>query len=220
MKTPFERWDGCQDLYDSMTELLSDPYWSPGRDYSFTIKENDSETVVSSLHGGGIEPGTTEVACLVSEKGGFTYFDFNGRLRKSNTILHVTSNHYDEKNIVRISHEKKHHLAFHGCMGKESVTYIGGLNYSLRNAIWSSLEAYGFQVELAPFHIGGNNPVNVCNRTKIGKGVQFELSEGLRRSFFSEGKWNRPRRRECVNWTNTLFHYAEAVIKGYEGYIK
>jgi phage replication-related protein YjqB (UPF0714/DUF867 family) len=45
--------------------------------------------------------------------------------------------------------------------------------------------AQGFQVEIHPSpNLQGLDVRNVCNRGDSGAGVQFELSKGLRRSFF------------------------------------
>ena len=49
---------------------------------------------------GGIEPGTTELAQVIAEKGGYNYFSFKGIRSKGNNELHVTSTHYDNKQAL------------------------------------------------------------------------------------------------------------------------
>ena len=48
-----------------------------------------------AIHGGGIEPATTELARVIANDGQFNYFAFNGMRTKGNNELHVTSINYD-----------------------------------------------------------------------------------------------------------------------------
>lgn len=37
-------------------------------------RDLDSQVIISAIHGGAIEPGTTEIADLTAQKGDFDYF--------------------------------------------------------------------------------------------------------------------------------------------------
>jgi phage replication-related protein YjqB (UPF0714/DUF867 family) len=72
-------------------------------------------------------------------------------------------------------------IAVHGCSGAERITFLGGLDYVLRNAIRDSLIASGFATAIhSNPNLQGVHPGNICNRGRLGRGVQLEMSRGLR----------------------------------------
>lgn len=57
----------ANDLYTSMTELMEDT--EEGSDWEITYNNNQSNALIAAIHGGNIEPGTSEVAKLTATKG-------------------------------------------------------------------------------------------------------------------------------------------------------
>jgi phage replication-related protein YjqB (UPF0714/DUF867 family) len=54
----------------------------------------------------------------------------------------------------------------------------------LSDQIILSLRNAGFEAVRAVTQFLGTQPENICNRGRSGRGVQVEISEGLRRSMF------------------------------------
>ena len=60
------------------------------------------------------------------------------------------------------------------------MIYVGGLDEALWKAIDERLEGVGFTTDIHP-DLNGLSPDNICNRGRRGKGVQLEISNGLRK---------------------------------------
>lgn len=197
------------DLYGSMTELMENT--EQGKDWEIHFEEKHPNVLIAAIHGGAIEIGTSEITKLTSEIGDYSYFRFEGIRPSNNSELHVTSTNYDEPNVMRLAANRNIFVTFHGARGDEEITYIGGLDIALRNAVWKELERKGFRVEESPSHLVGENPINITNRTLKGAGVQLELTSQMRKSFFKNYDWSRVSRENRENWTDNLYNYAEAV---------
>jgi phage replication-related protein YjqB (UPF0714/DUF867 family) len=155
-----------------------------GRDYQIRFRQGKSGIAVIAPHGGGIEPGTTEIADAVAGDA-HDYYSFEGLKHRGNLELHMTSRHFDEPigmRIVRISNAA---LVIHGCKGEEIIVYIGGRDEILKEIVTSALEDFGFSVQENP-RFPGKSPLNICNRSRLGKGVQLEITWELRRRMFQD----------------------------------
>ena len=60
-------------------------------------------------HGGGIEPGTTEIAEAVAGHE-HTFYSFSGVKARGNSVLHITSSRFDEPEGIAIAKEFKSHF--------------------------------------------------------------------------------------------------------------
>lgn len=74
-------------------------------------------------------------------------------------------------------------VAIHGCIGDESIVYIGGKDKSLMTSIEQLLTKANFKVAKAPDHLSGKHDDNIINYTQQNAGVQLELTTALRQSF-------------------------------------
>ena len=104
--------------------------------------------------------------------------------------LHITSSNFDEPAGVALVSKSDFVLAIHG-EGSEhvEVVYLGGRDIELREAIAHELTAAGFEARLHDNpKLQGTSLANICNRGEKNRGVQLELSEGLRRTFFASLK--------------------------------
>jgi len=166
-----------------------------GRDFSIHAREGSSGMAVIAPHGGGIEPGTMELAEAIAGSAHSLYC-FEGIKRAGNSDLHIASGYFDEPMGVTMVRRSRTVLAVHGCKGNQEVVYVGGLDRDLREKIRLSLMQSGFNAGLSPrAELEGKSAKNICNRCRSGKGVQLEISKGLRKNMFKdltqEGRKNR-----------------------------
>ena len=158
-------------------------------DYEIEVKETDSNVTVVAIHGGKIEKGTTELAYALASHNNYNYYSFLGLKRTNNFSLHVSSDKFAEAYALEMVSKSKETLSIHGCEGSEEFTYIGGRDTELADKIKESLTKYGFTVKKDnPKNLAGILPDNIVNRNIDKRGVQLEISEGLRTKFLSADK--------------------------------
>ncbi len=154
----------------------------PADAFSISICDRGSQIVVVAPHGGGIEPGTSEIAVAIAGPN-LSYYMFEGHKRHGNTALHITSTHFDEPRGLALLHRAACVLTVHGEASESEAVYLGGLNASLKLALRMALQKRGYVVgEKAS--LLALDARNICNVGSTGVGAQLELSAGLRRSFF------------------------------------
>ena len=71
-------------------------------------------------------------------------------------------------------------VAIHACTGNEKFVYLGGLDQELKEVIALELESRRIIVPERHGRFKGLNPSNICNRGANRKGVQLEITRGLR----------------------------------------
>ena len=156
-----------------------------GVDYRIsTRRRKGAALAIVAPHGGGIEPGTSEIAEAIAGND-CSFAAFIGIKRSGNKALHVTSTNFDEPRCLKVVRDAQNVVAIHGEDSDREVVFLGGKNEELAGKIRTALEQHGFKVEKHPDPgLQGVDDSNVCNRG-IGKaGVQLELSNGLRKRFF------------------------------------
>lgn len=168
--------------YSSYSELKINE--REGKDYQIKFRHGASGIAVIAPHGGGIEPGTTEIAEAVAGDG-HSFYSFCGLKGRNNGDLHITSVQFDEPVVVRMASKLDTIVAIHGCRGDEEAVYVGGRDWSLRRRFLRVLNDLGV-LALEDRRFPGMRPENVCNRSRSGKGVQLEISTGLRRLMFRD----------------------------------
>lgn len=171
------------DIYQNFKELSSNTVENV--DYEIQATVTDSDVIVIAIHGGKIEKGTTELAYALSSHNNYNYYSYIGLKRKGNSTLHITSVKFDEPTVLEMVSKSKTTLSIHGCSGSEEFTYIGGLNTELGNKIKESLAKYDFTVLDTPKNLAGISQKNIVNKNMNSKGVQIEISKGLRTQFLS-----------------------------------
>lgn len=203
------------DLYASYTDLAA--HETEGVDYERrTVSVTGSTWAAIAIHGGGIEPGSGEVARAVGA-GLMEHYEFAGIKSSNNSTLHVTSTNFDEPICTGIVTARKRCLSFHGYTGTgRAETAIGGLDTTMMSAITTALTNAGFNVLAAPQEINGNDPNNIANKTTTSAGVQLEMSNALRASFFPNNDLTRAM-RDSGQRTDTFNAYVAAVRSAYTG---
>lgn len=154
--------------------------------HSFRVRQrkHGRATAIVAPHGGGIEAGTSEVADAVAG-GDLSFYAFEGLKANQNGTLHITSTRFDEPQCGALLAKASTVITIHGEASPTRIVFLGGRNMDARRRVREALEAHGFAVRThgSP-RLQGTEPRNICNRGASGRGVQLELSKGLRRSFF------------------------------------
>lgn len=194
------------DAYRNFSELRK----SEKQDVDFRIlvvKRKGSGIVIVAPHGGAIEPGTSEVVKAVAGDD-LSLALFEGiKPAGGNGRLHLTSTHFDEPCCVELVRGADTVLSIHGEASAEPSVFLGGRDCKLGARLKTVLHRHGYAVEIhGNRELQGLSAKNICNRGRSGAGVQLELSQGLRRTFFRS--LNAEGRKQP---TDELFRFAAAV---------
>ncbi len=170
------------DKYAGYAELRQNE--KENEDYTIFHREGNSEIAVIAPHGGGIEPGTIDIADALAGCE-HTFYAFKGLKKTGNRLLHISSNRFDEALGVRVSQNAVLVISVHGSGFKTEAVHIGGRNQKLKLKIVHALKTAGFNAEICEIPgLRGIEPENICNRCRSGEGVQLEISRGLREKMF------------------------------------
>ncbi|MCG7337979.1 poly-gamma-glutamate hydrolase family protein [Staphylococcus sp. ACRSN] len=197
------------DSYTSMTELLNNT--EEGIDWNLSYDQRFSNTIIAAVHGGNIEPGTTEVSKLIANRGLYNFYSFEGIRITNNNELHVTSTNYDEPTILDMQQHMNQSVMIHGASGDIPAVYIGGKDEALKSSIKKQLELRGFNVQPTPQNLAGTSDANIANQNAKQAGVQLELSLGQRAEFFNNRDLTRYSREDETNWSSRMHEFANAI---------
>jgi len=153
-------------------------------DYRIRVHYGRSGIAIMAIHGGGIEPGTTEIAEAVAGDV-HTFYTFSGLKARGNACLHMSSRRFDEPQGIGIARQARTVVAIHGCGDSTTMTYVGGRHHRLKREIKAALAGAGFPVADA-LRFPGVHPGNVCNKNRSGMGVQLEISMAMRLRLFED----------------------------------
>ena len=167
----------AKDIYSSFNELKD--LEELDRDYRIAIRDRMSPITVIAPHGGKIEPMTSYIADSIAGNK-FNCYCFEGIKVRNNEILHITSHNFDEPQALNLIAQSKTVVTVHACTDKEALVYLGGLDAALIRAIAKGFRSAGIMGAKQNLNYRGVNPKNICNRGATGKGVQLEISRGLR----------------------------------------
>jgi len=195
---------GGTDRYANFAELEENE--KAGEDYTILYREADSKIALMALHGGGIEPGTIDIADAVAGRD-HTFYAFKGIKKRGNKILHITSNRYDEPVCLKAAKKALIVISIHGCRDKSEMVFIGGRNQKLKERIVHALRGAGFEAQISDLPgLRGISSENICNRCQSGEGVQLEISRGLREKMFDNIDRRSLRRR-----TRVFYDFVESI---------
>ncbi len=173
-----------RDKYRNFAELAAAEI--SDRDYRISVASRESGIVIAAPHGGGIEPGTSEIAKTIGGDD-FSLYLFEGIKRTGNrSALHITSSNFDEPQCIGLLKRARLILTIHGEDSDGDTVYIGGRYESGKHLLFKHLQ----QAEFAPAthpnqELQGLHPQNICNIGQYHAGLQLELAVGLRTSFFA-----------------------------------
>ena len=221
------------DLYPSNTAVYADPALAEGTDYGRRYRRHGAlddsdgaavafpDTVVLAPHGGGIEPGTSELclavagyhpATAVTDGPSYDYWMFEGLRASNNGALHVTSTHCDDPVALALAAGARRAVSLHGCGTAEvglpdgtAAVLVGGRDATLRQRLLDGDAAAGIAALDAATvpAVAGEDPANIVNRTLTAGGAQLELTTPLRAAMF--GTNTRSQRRYTTTASFWLF---------------
>jgi phage replication-related protein YjqB (UPF0714/DUF867 family) len=149
------------------------------QDYRIRIELRDPRVLIMAPHGGKIEPTTGEIAAAIAEDD-YSFYCFEG-LKTDSRPLHIESHLFDEPRALQVVQKADVVISIHGQIDqKEEFVMVGGLNDSLRSEITRELEGAGFQTRVPTERLMGTDSQNICNRGKLRRGVQLEVSRKVR----------------------------------------
>ena len=176
-------------------EVMVDTYYNyndlsenevEGVDFRIRWREGTTGYCIMAPHGGEIEPGTSEIADAIAGDD-HAFYSFEGMKPSGNSVLHIPSTCFDEPKAVWLAKMSETVITIHGCADKDSSAFIGGLDSMLIHKTTERLQRQGFSVEKHPNqNLHGVHPDNLCNLSASGKGVQLELTKGLRRQMLTD----------------------------------
>lgn len=196
------------DKYNSFSALAKSE--TLGRDFLVRRLVRPGATVVIAPHGGGIEPGTSELAEAIAGED-FSFYTFEGIKAAGNRDLHITSTRFDEPKCLALVRISPQVIAIHGEESESQAVFLGGLAAETLTSLRHALTTSGFRVETHDNHaLQGRNTANICNRGQNARGIQLELSNGLRRSFFQSLSTRHGRQTK----TESFDRFVAAVRRG------
>jgi phage replication-related protein YjqB (UPF0714/DUF867 family) len=155
------------------------------RDVDYCVRARSAGSIlILAPHGGGIELGTSELAKAIAADDHSLYV-FEGLKSTGNDVLHITSSNFDEPTCLAMMKQAERVVTIHGEASTDAVVFLGGLEKVGIERIGALLTSSGFVVKKpVTDHLAGHARSNICNLGRSGEGVQLEISEGLRRTFF------------------------------------
>jgi phage replication-related protein YjqB (UPF0714/DUF867 family) len=172
------------DTYRNFADLAR--HEKSGIDYDVLVRRARLELAIVAPHGGGIEPGTTEIADAIAGTA-LSFYTFEGLKSKGNGVLHITSTHFDEPMCLTLLGQSSVVLTLHGEHSEEDGegVFVGGRDEALGAQIGTALTRKGFDVRKhRDRRLQGLEPNNLCNRGTSNAGVQLELSKAVRKTLF------------------------------------
>jgi phage replication-related protein YjqB (UPF0714/DUF867 family) len=157
-----------------------------GIDYGVRVRRDEPAFAIVAPHGGGIEPGTSELADAIAGET-CSFYAFDGLKSSGNGVLHITSTRFDEPLCLLLLRDAATVVTLHGEESEEDGegVFLGGLDKTLGARIGEALRRKGFDVRThTDPNLQGCDPDNICNRGTSGRGVQLELSKAVRLTLF------------------------------------
>ena len=152
-----------------------------GIDYEIEMHRRPASPVaIIAPHGGRIERGTSAIARGIAGED-FNLYLFEGIKSSGNYVaLHLTSRRFDEPSCLGLIAQCSYVVVIHGCKGDSEKVLLGGLDHELKAQLADILGKAGVEVETHRHRYPATDQDNICNRGRLAKGVQLELSARLR----------------------------------------
>ena len=139
--------EGVADKYSNFVELANSE--TRGRDFRIRLRRRKSATVIIAPHGGGIAPGTSEIAEAIAAQD-HSFYAFEDIKARGNRDLHITSSRFDEARCVTLAAASARAVTIHGEDSDEHVAYLGGLDGQTIQRLGALLTRRGFDVRKHP----------------------------------------------------------------------
>ena len=173
-------------------------------------------------HGGGIEPGTEEIARYVANHSGASLYVYSGRRPVGNRALHRSSHGSELKTrplVLRFLEYVHSVISIHGHGRGQRYAFVGGLNQAMVERFVRLAQkglpryAWIYSPDSIPREIRGRDPNNIVNLPP-GQGMQLELPMALRQIRPSqEGEHFEPV-GDALKLSRLLVHFVGLAIRG------
>lgn len=172
------------DQYSNFEEMKQQEHQDT--DFRIHYRIGCSGVAVLGIHGGEIEPGTMRIADAIAGQE-HSFYSFEGMKTRGNRALHITSTHFDEPIAMEIVRFSDIIISIHGCAGLEPMIFLGGLDSELKQRVFEELRTAEIPTaENTASHYSGIDCANICNLCGRRRGVQVEISRGLRTVMFRD----------------------------------
>lgn len=180
------------EVYSSFSQLaLCEP-----NSFEIELEERNSPYSVMAIHGGGIAPGTTEIARAIAG-GSYSFYSFRGVKPHGSKYLRIASTVFDEPYALYLVRLSMWIVTVHGCETPPRDAYgviVGGLAAGLREEVCSALRRADFNaidgfrpVDVhVPGALKGSDREDLCNRGAFKEGLQLQLTSELRQELLPE----------------------------------
>jgi phage replication-related protein YjqB (UPF0714/DUF867 family) len=177
-------------------------------DYRVLVVDRGVSTTIVCIHGGAIEPLTSELAAAIAGSE-YNLYDLQGLRSGDNSALRIPVARFDEVRLFTLLKRSQVALCIDGAPGLDSVVHVGGSNALLKQILREQLSQSDFQVCASHTTGAAHDPARFYNASLMG-GVLLELSAALRaemtlQSLISRG-WQQP-----SSWQEPFFRFAAAV---------
>src|ERR1700733_2882025 len=168
--------------FDDLAQLYVE-----GVDYAVHVTRREKSAIaVAAPHGGKIEGRTSEVARLIAGDEHALYLFEGPRTTGDNfDCLHLGSHRFDEPRALDLISGCNTVVAVHGYAAIGRDVLLGGRDERLKREVAQALAKIGLTYLTDGHRFPGRDPRNICNRGRSGRGLQLELSSGMRKS----GDW-------------------------------
>jgi phage replication-related protein YjqB (UPF0714/DUF867 family) len=200
--------------YRDFTELILNTVRD--RDYRFVIADRSTPVTMAAIHGGGIEPLTSELAAAIAG-GEHNLYDFRGIRPQDNELLRISVQRFDELRLRELMKRSQVGLGIEGVEGQDLAVHLGGRNRRLRALLAERLQQAGFEVAGPAGPGAAHDPTRYYNWASDG-GVQIELPRALRASLLngplSGFLWENP-----AQWNERFYALVAAVRSALDHYL-
>lgn len=184
------------------------------KDYRLVIRDRSSGVTIAAVHGGTIDPPTSELATSIADQT-YNLYIFHS-LRADGENLRVPTKSFDEIRLRALMRRSHCALSLEGIAGEQAMVHIGGRNRRLKRILSESLGAEGFCVQGPAGPGAAHDPRRFFNTPEEG-GVQIELTAGLCQAMLDCPLYSAAR-EDPSHWTDRYAAFVRAVRRAIEQY--
>ena len=149
-----------------------------GQDWDLIIKDPSAAAVIIAIHGGEIEPLTSELATTIAGDD-LNLYDLRGIRASNNAQLRIPMIRYQEMRLDFLLRNCRAALHIEGSPDEGQALVIGGANVRLVQDLGQALATAGFELGEPVSAPLLSSPRRFYNHCPLG-GAQIEVPQGLR----------------------------------------
>lgn len=187
------------------------------KDYQVHMRDRGADVTITAIHGGRIEPLTSELAQAIAGNE-HNLYELRGLLAADNAALRIPTARFNEIRLNALVRRSLVCLALDGVPGSRELVHLGGKNSHLKAILAEQLAQAGFEVA-APYSVGAaHDPTRYYNASREG-GILLELSETLRTGMVNVPlagiEWQQP-----STWLSRFFQFTAAINSALVTYLE